>query len=517
VFTNAEASLSAVARDLRKTPSDAVVIGVAQSADGPVLLESPLSAKDAAAIQSTLGLLGVTGAPDSLVRLPGVPELSTQIIALAGVGKLPGAGKDDGGTPSRDQLRRAAGSAVRQLAGLRTVVLALPAPTAEEFSAVAEGAVLGAYSYTEHRARTAEAAKPNVASVVVLSPIAGSAAAEKALERAAAVGHAVNTTRTLVNMPPSQLYPASFAEAAKELAKGTPVKISVWDEKRLEKEGFGGILAVGQGSSRLPRLVKVEYAPAQAAKLPSVHLVGKGITFDTGGISIKPAAKMDEMKSDMAGAAAALSTVMAAARLGIRAKVTAWLCIAENMPSGSAQRPADVIVTRGGTTVEVLNTDAEGRLVMADGIAAASEENPNVIIDIATLTGAAIIALGTRTAGLMGNPEVTAALKDAADAEGEAAWGMPLPDELRASLDSTVADIANVGDRAGGMLTAGIFLREFVGTRPDGSPIPWAHIDIAGPSFNTGSPYGFTPKQGTGAMVRTLVRYLEDTAERASS
>jgi leucyl aminopeptidase len=512
VFTNAEASLSAVARDLRKTPSDAVVIGVAQGADGPVLLDSPLSAKNAEAIQGTLGLLGVTGAPDSLVRLPGVPELSTQIIALVGVGKT-----RKGAAPSRDQLRRAAGSAVRQLAGLDTVVLALPAPTAAEFSAVAEGAALGAYSYTEHRARTAEAAKPNVARAVVLSPIAGSAAAENALERSAALGHAVNTTRTLVNMPPSQLYPASFAEAAKELAKGTSVKITVWDEKRLEKEGFGGILAVGQGSSRLPRLVKAEYTPAQASKLPSVHLVGKGITFDTGGISIKPAAKMEEMKSDMAGAAAVLSTVLAAARLGVRAKVTAWLCIAENMPSGSAQRPADVIITRGGTSIEVLNTDAEGRLVMADGIAAASEENPDVIIDVATLTGAAIVALGNRTAGLMGDPAVTSALKEAADDEGEPAWTMPLPEELRAGLDSAVADIANVGDKAGGMLTAGIFLREFVGDRPDGTTIPWAHIDIAGPSFNTGSPYGYTPKQGTGAIVRTLVRYLEDIAVPATS
>ncbi|MCH6470596.1 leucyl aminopeptidase [Sinomonas terrae] len=510
MFINAEASLSAIARDLRKNPSDAVVIGVAQGGDGPLLLDSPLSAKDAEAIQSTLGLLGMSGAPDSLVRLPGLPELNTQIIALAGVGKL------TGDAPAPEQLRRAAGSAVRQLAGLEKVVLAFPAPTVAEFSAVAEGAALGAYSYTEHRTRTGEAAKPNVARAVVLSPIAGSAAAEAALLRAAAVAKAVNTTRTLVNMPPSQLYPASFADAAKELAKGTPVKITVWDEKRLEKEGFGGILAVGQGSARLPRLVKAEYVPAQASKAPSVHLVGKGITFDTGGISIKPAAKMDEMKSDMAGAASVLATVLAAARLGVRTKVTAWLCIAENMPSGSAQRPADVITIHGGTTVEVLNTDAEGRLVMADGLAAASEEKPDVIIDIATLTGAALIALGTRTAGLMGDEAVTGALKDAADGEGEAAWAMPLPDELRAGLDSAVADIANVGDRPGGMLTAGIFLREFVGKNGNGSTIPWAHIDVAGPAFNTGGAWGYTPKQGTGAMVRTLVRYVEDLGNTSS-
>ncbi|MDQ4500843.1 leucyl aminopeptidase [Sinomonas sp. ASV322] len=511
MFTNAEASLSAVARDLRKHPSDAVVIGVAQGPEGPVLLDSPLSAKNAEAIQATLAMLGATGAADSLVRLPGVPELNTQVIALAGVGKL------DGDAPSRDQLRSTSGSAVRQLAGLKTVALALPAPTADDLAAVAEGAALGAYSYTEHRKRSSAAAKPNVARVVVLSPAAGSAAADAALARAVVVGHAVNTTRSLVNMPPSQLFPASFADAAKDLAKGLPVKITVWDEKRLEKDGFGGILAVGQGSARPPRLVKMEYVPSQASKAPSIHLVGKGITFDSGGISIKPAAKMDEMKSDMAGAASALAAVVAAARLGVKAKVTAWLCIAENMPSGSAQRPSDVIVTRGGTSVEVLNTDAEGRLVMADGLAAASEEGPDAIIDVATLTGAAIIALGMRTAGLMGDTEVTGALKAAADDEGEAAWAMPLPDELRAGLDSSVADIANVGDRPGGMLTAGIFLREFVGDRADGSPIPWAHIDIAGPSYNTASAYGYTPKLGTGAIVRTLVRYLEGVADAAAS
>ncbi|WP_336856193.1 leucyl aminopeptidase [Sinomonas albida] len=511
MFINAEASLSAVARDLRKTRSDAVVIGVAQGTDGPVLLDSPLSAKNAEAVQGTLAMLGATGAPDQLLRLPGVPELNTQVIALAGVGRL------DGAAPSHEQLRRAAGSAVRQLAGLGTVILAFPAPSAGEVAAVAEGAALGAYSYTEHRARSAEASKPNVERVVVLTPLAGSAAADAALARAAVVGQAVNTTRTLVNMPPSQLYPAAFADAAKELAKSTSsVKLTVWDEKRLEKDGFGGILAVGQGSSRLPRLVKVEYTPSQAAKARSVHLVGKGITFDTGGISIKPAAKMDEMKSDMAGAASVLATVLAAAKLGLKTKVTGWLCIAENMPSGTAQRPSDVIVMRGGTSVEVLNTDAEGRLVMADGLAAASEENPDVIIDIATLTGAAIIALGTRTAGLMGDSTVTAGLKSAADDEGEAAWPMPLPEELRAGLDSPVADIANVGDRPGGMLTAGIFLREFVGDRTDGTPIPWAHIDIAGPSYNTGSAYGHTPKLGTGAMVRTLVRYLEGMGAQAN-
>jgi leucyl aminopeptidase len=503
VFINSEVTLSAVSKDLRRTPSKVLVVGVAQGSDGPRLLDSPLSARNAEALGSTLAALGMTGAADQLQRLPGLPELGADVLALVGVGKL-----EDGSAPSAEQLRRAAGAAVRQLAGSETVVLALPAPDAEAMGAVAEGAALGAYAYTEHKSAAAETVKGNVGRAIVYSPAAGSPAGNAALERAAVTGWAVNSTRTLVNMPPSQLYPESFADAVKELAKGLPVKVAVYDEKRLAKEGFGGILAVGQGSSRPPRLVKVEYSPAKAAAGP-VHLVGKGITFDTGGISIKPAAQMDQMKSDMAGAATVLAALLAAARLGVGVKATAWLCLAENMPSGSAQRPADVITIRGGKTVEVLNTDAEGRLVMADGIAAASEENPAAIIDVATLTGAALIALGTRTAGVMGDGAVTRPLLAAAAAVGEQAWPMPLPEELRAGLDSATADIANVGERPGGMLSAAIFLKEFVGERPDGSSIPWAHLDIAGPAFNTGSAYGHTPKQGTGAIVRTLLAYLE--------
>jgi leucyl aminopeptidase len=506
VFSNSQSALRAVSKDLRKTPSDVLVVGVAQSADGPVLLDNPLTARNAEAIGSTLAALGVTGAPDELHRLPGLPEAGAHVLALAGVGKVaPGA------APTAEQLRRTAGSAIRQLAGHASVVLALPAPTPEDVAAVAEGAVLGSYSYIEHKSDAADA-KENVAIAIIYTPAAGTPAVEAALARASVLGAAVNATRTLVNMPPSQLYPETFADAARDLAKGLPVRVTVFDEKRLAKDGFGGILAVGQGSVRPPRLVKVEYVPAKAPAAKSVHLVGKGITFDSGGISIKPAANMDQMKSDMAGAATVLNATLAAARLGLPVKVTAWLCIAENMPSGSAQRPADVITIRGGRTVEVLNTDAEGRLVMADGLAAASEENPDALIDVATLTGAALIALGTRTAGVMGDDAVTGPLLEAAAAAGEPAWPMPLPEELRAGLDSATADIANAGERPGGMLTAAIFLKEFVGVRADGTPIPWAHLDIAGPAFNTGSAYGHTPKQGTGSTVRTLVGYLEETS-----
>ena len=342
---------------------------------------------------------------------------------LAGVGKV-----SAGQRLSGEALRRAAGSAVRQLAGLPTVTLAFPTADVADVAAVAEGAALGAYSFTEHRS-SKDGLKDPVRNAVIFTDLAGDKELEPALKRAALLGKAVNATRSLVNQPPSHLYPESFADAAKELAKGLPVKVTVWDEKRLEKEGFGGIMGVGKGSARQPRLVKVEYAPAKATR--KIALVGKGITFDTGGISIKPALGMGDMKSDMAGAAVVLNTVLALAGLGLPVKATAWLCIAENMPSGAASRPADVLTMFGGKTVEVLNTDAEGRLVMADGIVAASQEYPDAIIDVATLTGAQLIALGNRTAGVMGADSVTGPLKAAADRAGELVWPMPLPEELR--------------------------------------------------------------------------------------
>ena len=502
VVKNTEVKLSAIAGDLKKSPSDALVIGVGQGTDGPVLLSNPLTAKAAEALAESLSVLGITGAADQAHRLPGLSEAGTKVLVLAGVGKVSAAQPI-----TEEALRRAAGSAVRQLAGLSTVALALPTASLGDVAAVAEGAAMGAYSFSEYRSAREDLKDP-VKSVVIVTDFAAAPGLKPVLERAALIGKAVNATRSLVNQPPSHLYPESFADAAKELSKGLPVKVTVWDEKRLDKEGFGGILGVGKGSARQPRLVKVEYSPSKASA--KIALVGKGITFDTGGISLKPHLGMGDMKSDMAGAAVVLNSLLAIAGLGLPVKVTAWLCIAENMPSGAAQRPADVLTMFGGKTVEVLNTDAEGRLVMADGIVAASQELPDVIIDVATLTGAQLIALGNRTAGVMGADSVTGPLKAAADRAGELVWAMPLPEELRPSLDSQVADLANIGERHGGMMTAAVFLREFVGNGKDGEPIPWAHIDIAGPSFNNGNPYGYNHKQGTGCTVRTLVAYAED-------
>ncbi|WP_417218994.1 leucyl aminopeptidase [Arthrobacter sp.] len=496
-----ELKLTAVSPDVRRVAAQAVVIAVAQDKQGPRLLDSPLPKAETAALQDSLASLGVTGATDQVLRLPATDSLKAGVLVLSGVGRV------EGSTPDAETLRRAAGSAARQLAGLSKVVFAFPTPTVELAAAVAEGIALGAYTYSNHRSKAPE--KGPLTEGVVATAASAHKELPAALRRAAVIGRAVRGVRDLVNTAPNDLYPESFASEARNAVKPFPLKVTVLDDKRLEKDGYGGLMGVGKGSARPPRLVKIEYTPAKAAR--HLALVGKGITFDTGGISLKPPANMHHMKSDMAGAATVLGTILAIAELGLPVRTTAWLCLAENMPGGNAARPGDVFTMFGGKTVEILNTDAEGRLVMADGLVAASADKPDVVIDIATLTGAQMVALGRRTSGIMGEETVRDALVEAAAVSGESVWAMPLPEELRASLDSTVADLANAGDRNGGMMTAAVFLQEFVG-EVDGNKIPWAHIDIAGPAFNDVAAYGYVPKDGTGSGLRTLVAYAERLA-----
>lgn len=443
--------------------------------------------------------LGITGKADTVHRLPAGDRLAADVLAVVGVGELDGNATRAGATVPAEVLRRAAGAATRTLTGVASLAFVLPTDDDARLAAVAEGALLGAYRFTRYRTGADEALPAET--IELVTSRAKEASARAAVERAQVVAAAVAGARDLVNTSPLDLFPAAFADQAKAAAKGTKVKVSVLDEKQLAAGGYGGLIAVGQGSSRPPRLVKLTWSPSKATR--SVSLVGKGITFDSGGLSIKPAKGMETMKSDMAGAAAVLHTVLAAAALEVPVKVTGWLCLAENMPSGTAQRPSDVITQRGGKTVEVLNTDAEGRLVLADGLVAACEEKPDVVVDIATLTGAQVVALGSRVSAVMGDDDVRQAVVDAAEGVGEQFWPMPLPSELRAGLDSKVADLANIGDRMGGMLVGGLFLREFVGETP------WAHLDIAGPAFNDGAPYGYTPSGGTGVGVRTLLGFLE--------
>ena len=453
-------------------------------------------------LAATVAALGGTGAVGEVTKLAGDRRAKAPVIVAVGLGDV----RSDGAY-EHETLRRAAGAGMRALAGTARVAVALPARDPAAGGAVAEGALLGGYSFDRYRVTSRDKIKPAAEEITIVTPAAKDKATKAAAQRASVVVDAVHLVRDLVNMPPGDLPPAELAGAAVAAVRGLPVETTVLDEQALRKGGYGGIIGVGQGSANPPRLVRLHYR-ARRAKA-HLALVGKGITFDSGGLSLKPVGSMEWMKSDMAGAGAVVGATAAIARLGLPIRVTTWAALAENMPSGSAQRPSDVLRTYGGRTVEVLNTDAEGRLVLADALAAASEEQPDVIIDVATLTGAQLVALGARTAAVMANDDaLRSAVHQAADEAGEAMWPMPLPEELRASMDTEVADIANMGEKFGAMLVAGLFLKEFVG-----EGIPWAHLDIAGPSFNQKPPYGYTPKGGTGSAVRTLVRVAERLAE----
>jgi leucyl aminopeptidase len=514
----------------RSIDADAVVIGVIKGPDGPLLAPGAADLDEAlgGGLATTLATLGVTGQAEEVTRLPASAPVTAPVIAAIGLGPASAGGADAAAAGSFDPetLRRAAGAAVRTLTAARRtgasqagangdrddlrIALALPAADPDAVEAVAVGALLGGYAFTRYRQQAGRRA-----AITVLIP-AESAPAQSApaggtdgiRRRAEAIAAAVSLARDLVNTAPSDLVPATLADEAERVAAASGLQAEVLDEKALQENGYGGIVGVGQGSVNPPRLVRLEYAPAQADK--TLVFVGKGITFDSGGLSLKPPKSMETMKSDMGGAAAIIGAMQAIAALAPAVRVIGYLAIAENMPSGSAQRPSDVLTIYGGKTVEVLNTDAEGRLVLADALVRSAEDAPDVVVDVATLTGAQVVALGTRISAVMANDD---ALRDAvvaaAGRAGEAMWPMPLPAELRKGLDSAVADLANVApDRNGGMLVAGLFLREFV---PEG--VRWAHLDIAGPSFNDGPPHGYTPKGGTGAATRALVQIAVDAAE----
>ncbi|MFD5269841.1 leucyl aminopeptidase [Streptomyces sp. NPDC058335] len=489
--------------------ADAIVIGVAKGANGPVVAPGAEAVDKAydGRLAGVLETLGAAGAEGEVTKLPAPAGFKTPLVLAVGLGAEP----EKDASYDAEALRRAAGVAARALAGSKKAAFALPLTDAADLGAVAEGVALGAYSFDAYKEQDKDArakkGKGPLAEAILLGGKPRDAAHKAALARAAAVTEELNRARDLVNTPPNDLDPEAFAAVAQTAAKEHGIKVQILDEKALAKGGYGGILGVGAGSAAAPRLVKLSYTSSKAKK--HLAFVGKGITYDSGGISLKPAGHNETMKCDMSGAAAVFAAVVAVARLGLDVNVTGWLALAENMPSGSATRPGDVLRMFSGKTVEVLNTDAEGRLVLADALWAASQEKPDAIVDVATLTGAMMLALGNRTFGIMANDDAfRSALHEAAEEVGEPAWPMPLPDHLRKGMDSPIADIANMGERMGGGLVAGLFLREFVG-----EGITWAHLDIAGPAFNEGGPFGYTPKGGTGTAVRTLVRLAELTAE----
>ncbi|MFE9447815.1 leucyl aminopeptidase [Streptomyces sp. NPDC006739] len=491
--------------------ADAIVIGVAKGAKGPVVVPGAEAVDKAydGRLAGILETLGASGAEGELTKLPAPAGFKAPLVVAVGLGAQPA--KDD--SYDDEALRKAAGVAARALAGNKKAAFALPVEDAAAVAAIGEGVLLGAYTFDAYKESAATGngsraknGKAPLAEAALLGGKPRDAAHKAALARATAVSEELNRARDLINTPPNDLTPEAFAAIAQTAAKEHGVKVQVLDEKALVKGGYGGILGVGGGSAATPRLVKLSYTNSKAGK--HLALVGKGITYDSGGISLKPPGHNETMKCDMSGAAAVFAAVIAAARLGLEVNITGWLALAENMPSGTAVRPGDVLRMYSGKTVEVLNTDAEGRLVLADALWAASQEKPDAIVDVATLTGAMVLALGSRLFGIMANDDAfRSAVHEAAEEVGEPAWPMPLPEHLRKGMDSPTADIANMGERMGGGLVAGLFLREFVG-----EGIPWAHLDIAGPAFNEGGAFGYTPKGGTGSAVRTLVRLAELTA-----
>lgn len=483
-------------------------------------------------VNSVLSALVATGGATETITVTGTPDVAAPVVLVAGLGSV----EPEQATP--ETWRRAAGNAARALVAHRDVALVAPVTDEAVVAALAEGAGLGSYRFVHHlseKVRTKRAARavgPVAVSVLVETE---SVEVQAAVSRAEVLVARQSLARDLVNTSPNELIPEAFAEQVTKLAEGVDtLEVETLDFEALREGRFGGIVGVGQGSENLPRLVRLSYTPAQAATDEHVALVGKGMTFDSGGLSLKPAGSMETMKCDMAGAAAVTAAVLAAADLELPVPVTGYLAIAENMPGGRAQRPGDVVTMRDGTTVEIVNTDAEGRMVLGDAIAWAVEDKPATIVDVATLTGAAMVALGVRTAAIMANDDdLQSDLVAAAGQAGESVWPMPIAEETRKGMDSLVADLKHTGARWGGAMIGAAFLREFVPTRAgatdvsDGSAeantgdeapahIPWGHLDIAGPAYNEAAPYGYTTKGGTGYAVRTLLTYLEDYAARAA-
>lgn len=475
------------------TRTDVVVVGVAVGKNGALEVIPGGEKVGAAYGRKWLPLLksmGVAGKAGECVRMPTGGTLKASTLVVVGTGRR--------AELNLEAVRRAAGVAARSLANAASVALALPAADAEHLRAVLEGFSSGGYTIKS-------GPDTSVSEVIVFTDIARKAEAAQVVAENDVLRRAVDRTRAWVNQPPNELNPPAFAAAAAAAAKGTGLKVTVLDEHQLAELGCGGILGVGQGSATPPRLVRLDWKPRRAKA--HVALVGKGITFDSGGLSIKPATSMREMKFDMAGAAAVISTMLAIAELKLPIRVTGFAPMAENAVSGTSMRPGDVLKMRDGRTVEVTNTDAEGRLILADALALAVEEKPDAIANIATLTGAAVVALGDRVAGVFGTDDQVAAAMSAANRAGELAWPMPIPDAIRERVqeDSKIADLLQHNFvRWGSSSYAAAFVQEFAGG------LPFVHLDIAGTAWNGGAPWGHVPTGATGYGVATLLEWTRE-------
>ena len=490
-----------------KTRTDLVVIGVARTSKGD--LEVCPGAEDVASaygrrFRPLLASMGFDGKVGEVLRVPTAGTLKAVQLLVVGLGKRDAL--------TLEGVRRAAGVAARNTGNAASVALALPAHDADHVRAVVEGFLSGGYTFTGYKSRSDDS---GVAEVSILSDVARRQDATAALEAGRTVGDLVNRARDWVNTPPNDLTPELFADAVVKLGKDLTgrarqpkVDIEVLEPGDLEKLGCGGILGVGGGSANGPRMVKLTWAPEDARA--SVAFVGKGVTYDSGGLTIKPGSSMATMKYDMGGAAAVLAATFAIAELGLPVRVTTYAPMAENMVSGDAMRPGDVLTMYDGQTVEVTNTDAEGRLILADALAMAAEGDHDSILDVATLTGPCIVALGDKVAGVFGDDSTTAAVEAAAEVSGELLWRLPIPAETHEAVrtESKIADLLQHNwVRWGSALFAAAFLSAFVGDKP------WAHLDIAGPAYNGSGPWGHVPSGATGYAIPTLVAYAANLAE----
>lgn len=508
-------------------PIDALVVPVFRGETGIELAGGPspvLNSEQEIELWKLLTSVGAQGTAGELTTLPGA-VLSTPRAGAGNSGnsttdsssdatsdaphgpevhKILAIGLGEVEALSDEDIRQAAGTVSRAATGMSVVVSTLGLFSQE---GALLGHALGAYTYSGQKS---DPGKPAVKRIVVV----GSDDSDAAVKRATTIAQAVAFARDLVNAPGNELYPSSYADILREAAEGIGLDVEVLDDSELERQGFGGIVGVGKGSVHPPRLVRISYRPSRATdSTPHVALVGKGVTFDTGGISLKPGAKMWDMISDMGGSAAVAGAIFAAAELKLNVRVTATIPLAENMPSGHAIRPGDILRHYGGTTTEVLNTDAEGRLILADAIVRACEDDPDYLIETATLTGAQLVALGDRTPGIMGSLAFRDKVALLSQEVGENGWPMPLPAELGEAIKGDVSDLKNISDsRWGGMSVAGHYLSNFVA---DG--VEWVHLDVAGPAYNTGAPHGYTPRRATGVPLRTIVAVLEHIAQSATN
>ncbi len=440
---------------------------------------------------------GFDGTAGTVMRVPTGGAVSAPLVLVVGLGAA--------ADVTAETIRRGGACIAEATERLETAATTLHTASANVQAeagarAVVEGLELGAYRFGAYKS------KPQPHRLADVALVGGDATATTAGITVGGVSaEATALVRDLTNTVSSDKRPPDYADRARELVDGLPIEVTVLGDDELAAGGYGGHLGVAAGSDVGPRLVELRYRPANATR--HVALVGKGITFDSGGLSLKPPTAMEWMKVDMAGSATALAAIRAAAQLELDTAVTAILCLAENMPSGSATRPGDVLTILGGKTVEVLNTDAEGRLVLADGLQHAGnlDPKPDVLVDMATLTGGVIVALGPRyTALISEDDDLAAAISTAADAAGEPMWRLPMAAaEYAEELKSEVADVRNIGGTGGSTIRAALFLREFV---PEG--VAWAHLDIAGASWNEAAPFGYVPKGATGLPARTMIDWL---------